>query len=276
MKNALKNLLFIAIGTFIFSFGINYFTIANELSEGGLTGIAILLNYAFNISPSLVILVLNIPLFIIGWIKLGFKSMVYTGFGTIFVSLFLWLTEGFRLPLDDLLLAALFAGLFVGLGLGITFRYGGTTGGSDIIARLLFKYYNIRMGRTMLIIDVIVICASTFIIEIEKAMYTLVAVYIGSKIIDFVQDGAYAAKAATIISNNPSEISVKIMNEMERGATILNGRGSYTGQDKEILYCVIGRSELSRLKNIVYSIDKNAFVVVSDVHDVLGEGFEKK
>lgn len=127
----------------------------------------------------------------------------------------------------------------------------------------------------MLIIDVIVICASTFIIEIEKAMYTLVAVYIGSKIIDFVQDGAYAAKAATIISNNPSEISVKIMNEMERGATILNGRGSYTGQDKEILYCVIGRSELSRLKNIVYSIDKNAFVVVSDVHDVLGEGFEK-
>lgn len=276
MKNALKNIFFIAIGTFIFSFGINYFTIANKLSEGGLTGIALVLNYAFDLSPSIVILVLNIPLFIIGWIKLGSKSMIYTVIGTLFVSLFLWLTDGFRLPLDDLLLAALYAGLFVGLGLGITFRYGGTTGGSDIIARLLFKYFNIRMGRTMLIIDAFVIGISAIYINIEKAMYTLVAVYIGAKIIDFVQEGAYAAKATTIISNNISEISTKIMNEMDRGATIFKGKGSYTDNEKEVLYCVISRNELTRLKNIVYSVDKNAFFVVNDVHDVLGEGFEKK
>lgn len=274
--NIIKNLSLIAIGTFIFSFGINYFTIANELSEGGVTGIAIILNYKYNLSPSLVILVLNIPLFIFGLIKLGYKSMIYTIIGTLSVTLFLWLTEGFSLPLNDLLLASLFAGLFIGLGLGITFRSGGTTGGSDIIARLVYKSFGISMGRTMLIIDALVITVSAFYIGIERAMYTLVAVYVGSKVIDFVQEGSYAAKAATVITNHASEISTKIMTEMGRGATLLNAKGGYTNEDKEVLYCVIGRSEITRLKKIVRSIDSKAFIVVGDVHDVLGEGFERK
>ena len=276
MKNILKNLFFIAVGTFIFSFGLNYFTIANHLSEGGVTGIALLLKYIFDWSPSIVILVLNIPLFIFGLIKLGRNSMAYTIIGTLFVSLFLWLTEGFKLPLDDLLLASLFAGLFVGLGLGITFRFGGTTGGSDIIARLFYKYYGISMGKTMLVIDALVISASALYIGIEKAMYTLVAVYVGAKVIDFVQEGSYAAKAATIISNNAPEIALKIMSEMERGATLLKGRGGYTGSEKEVLYCVINRGEISRLKKIVHSVDNRAFIVLNDVHEVLGEGFERK
>ncbi len=272
----IKNLSLIAIGTFIFSFGINYFTIANELSEGGVTGIAIILNYKYNISPSIVILILNIPLFIFGLIKLGYKSMIYTIIGTLSVTLFLWLTAGFSLPLDDLLLASLFAGLFIGLGLGITFRSGGTTGGSDIIARLVYKAFGISMGRTMLIIDILVISISAFYIGIERAMYTLVAVYVGSKVIDFVQEGSYAAKAATIISDYASEISIKIMNDMGRGATLLKAKGGYTNDEKEVLYCVIGRSEITRLKKIVRSIDSKAFIVVGDVHDVLGEGFERK
>lgn len=276
MKNIIKNLIFIAIGTFIFSFGLNYFTIANRLSEGGVTGIALLLNYIFDWSPSIVILVLNIPLFIFGIIKLGYKSMIYTIIGTLFVSLFLWLTEGFNLRLEDLLLASLFAGLFIGLGLGITFRFGGTTGGSDIIARLVYKAFGVSMGRTMLIIDTFVISISALYIGIEKAMYTLVAVYVGSRVIDFVQEGSYAAKAATIISNHAPEIATKIMNEMDRGATLLKGKGGYTGSEKEVLYCVIGRSEISRLKKIVRSVDSKAFIVVNDVHDVLGEGFERK
>ncbi|MGD9678618.1 MAG: YitT family protein [Vulcanibacillus sp.] len=276
MKNILKNLFFIAVGTFIFSFGLNYFTIANHLSEGGVTGIALLLKYIFDWSPSIVILVLNVPLFIFGLIKLGRNSMAYTIIGTLLVSLFLWLTEGFNLPLDDLLLASLFAGLSVGLGLGITFRFGGTTGGSDIIARLFYKYYGISMGKTMLVIDALVILASALYISIEKAMYTLVAVYVGAKVIDFVQEGSYAAKAATIISNNAPEIALKIMNEMERGATLLKGRGGYTGSEKEVLYCVINRGEISRLKKIVRSVDNRAFIVLNDVHEVLGEGFERK
>ncbi|OEF99018.1 hypothetical protein BHF71_10180 [Vulcanibacillus modesticaldus] len=275
MKNHLKNAVLIALGAFIFAFGLNYFTIANKLSEGGFTGIALLLNYIFGLSPSIMILLLNIPLFIIGWIKLGRNSMIYTIYGTLLVSLFLWLTEDFQLPLNDLLLAALFAGVSIGVGLGIIFRSGGTTGGVDIIARLAFKYFGISMGRTMFSFDAVVISLSAIYIGIEKAMYTLVAVFVGARVIDFVQEGAYAAKAATIISDHAPEIASKIMKEMDRGATLLKGKGGYTGSEKEVLYCVVSRNELTRLKSIVHSIDKRAFVVVNDVHDVLGEGFEK-
>lgn len=275
MKHHFRNIFFITIGAFIFSFGLNYFTIANKLGEGGFTGISLVLKYAFGFSPSLVILLLNIPLFIIGWFKLGKSSMAYTIIGTLLVSLFLWVTRDFQKPLHDLLLASLYAGVSVGVGLGIIFRYGGTTGGVDIIARLAFKYKGLRMGRTMFLFDAIVISISTYYIGIEKAMYTLVAVFIGARVIDFVQEGAYAAKAATIISDHAPDIANKIMKEMERGATLLKGKGGYTGSDKEVLYCVVSRNELTRLKNLVYSVDSKAFVVVNDVHDVLGEGFEK-
>lgn len=275
MKRHIKNLFFIAIGAFIFSFGLNYFIIANQLAEGGFTGIALLLNYILGWSPSLVILILNIPVFIIGWIKLGKNMMIYTIFGILFVSLFLWLTSGFHSTLDDLLLVALYAGVTIGLGLGIIFRFGGTSGGIDIIARLVQKYFGISMGRTMFTFDATVITISAYFLGLEKAMYTLIAVFLGARVIDLVQEGAYAAKAATIISDHAPEISAKIMNEMGRGATLLKGRGGYTGSDKEVLYCVINRTELTRLKNLIYSVDKKAFVVVSNVHDVLGEGFEK-
>jgi len=275
MKRHAKNIFFIAIGAFIFSFGLNYFIIANQLAEGGFTGIALLLNYIFGWSPSLVILILNIPVFIVGWIKLGRNTMLYTIFGILFVSIFLWLTSGFQSTLDDLLLVALYAGVTIGLGLGIIFRFGGTSGGIDIIARLVQKYFGISMGRTMFTFDAMVISVSAYYLGLEKAMYTLIAVFLGARVIDFVQEGAYAAKAATIISDHAPEISLKIMNEMGRGATLLKGRGGYTGSDKEVLYCVISRTELTRLKNLIYSIDKKAFVVVSNVHDVLGEGFEK-
>ncbi|MFV9510673.1 YitT family protein [Tepidibacillus sp. LV47] len=271
----IQNIFFITIGAFIYSFGLNYFTIANHLSEGGFTGIALLLKYVFGFSPSVVILLLNIPLFILGWKKLGHQFMIYTIVGTTLVSFFLWLTESFRQPLDDILLASLYAGVSIGLGLGIIFRYGGSTGGVDIIARLVYKYFGFSMGRTMFIFDFVIISLSAVYIGVQKAMYTLIAVFVAARVIDFAQEGAYAAKAAMIISDHAQEITTKIMKEMDRGATVLKGRGGYTGNDKEVLYCVISRNELSRLKQIVQSIDPKAFVVVSDVHDVLGEGFEK-
>lgn len=275
MKRHIKNIFFIAVGAFLLAFGLNYFIIANQLAEGGFTGIALLLNYIFGWSPSLVLLIMNIPVFIIGWKKLGRNSMLYTIVGILFVSLFLWLTSGFHSPLTDLLLVSLYAGVTIGLGLGIIFRYGGTSGGIDIIARLVQKYFGISMGRTMFTFDALVITVSAFYLGLEKAMYTLIAVFLGSRVIDFVQEGAYAAKAATIISDHAPEISSKIMHEMGRGATLLKGKGGYTGSDKEVLYCVVSRTELTRLKNLIYSIDNRAFVVVNNVHDVLGEGFEK-
>ncbi|GAB7387543.1 YitT family protein [Bacillaceae bacterium] len=273
MKIKLKNLFAILAGSAIMGFGINYFNLANGLAEGGITGVTILLKYTLDLNPGLMTFVLNLPLFFLGWKVLGRSSFLYTLVGTTGLSFFLWLFGDLRLPLRDPLLASLYAGVNLGVGLGLIFRYGGTTGGVDIIARLMQKYYGWSIGRTMFSFDFFVLAASLYYLDYEKAMYTLVAVFIGAKVVDFVQQGAYAARAAVIISEHIPEIARKIMHEMSRGATIFQGKGAYTGKEKNILYCVIGRNELTRLKNLVHAIDPHAFVIVNDVHEVLGEGF---
>jgi len=273
----IKNIVFILIGSGIFGFGLVHFNIQNNLAEGGFTGITLLLYFLFHIDPSISNLVLNIPLFIIGWRVLGKTSFVYTIIGTVSLSLYLWIFQRYQIQMplkDDLTLAALFAGVSIGIGLGTIFRYGGTTGGVDIIARLTHRYIGWSMGKTMFLFDLCVITISwVAYLSYKEAMYTLVAVFVGARVIDFMQEGAYAAKGATIISNLPEEISAKIMKEMDRGVTILKGQGSYSKQDRNVLYCVVGKNEIVRLKNVITSVDPHAFVAVSDVHDVLGEGF---
>ncbi|WP_089750061.1 YitT family protein [Halobacillus alkaliphilus] len=273
----LKNILFILIGSAIFSFGLVHFNIQNELGEGGFTGITLLLLYLFNWDPALMNIILNIPVLIIGWRILGRNTFLYSLIGILAVSLFIRVSQIYMIEFNlssDLTLASLFAGVFIGVGLGIIFRYGGTTGGVDIIARLINKYLGWSMGRAMFVFDAIVIFVSiiTYLNPI-KGMYTLVAVFIGAKVIDFIQEGAYAARGTTIISGRSDEISRKVMQEMDRGITILEGRGSFSGEKRDVLYCVIGKNEIVRLKTIIDHIDPHAFVAVSHVHDVMGEGF---
>ena len=276
-KLRFKNIFFILIGSGIFGFGLVHFNMQNNLAEGGFTGITLMLYFLFHFDPSISNLLLNIPLFIIGWRILGRTSFLYTLIGTISLSLFLWIFQRYQInmPLnDDLTLAALFAGVSLGIGLGMIFRYGGTTGGVDIIARLANKYFGWSMGKTMFIFDLCVITLSLITyLSYKEAMYTLVAVFVGARVIDFMQEGAYAAKGAIIISNRPEAISERIMKEMDRGVTILKGQGSFTKEDRNVLYCVVGKNEIVRLKNVITSVDPYAFVSVSDVHDVLGEGF---
>lgn len=273
----IKNIILILFGASIFSFGIVHFNMQNNLAEGGFTGITLLLYFLFDWNPSYTNLILNIPLFFIGWKLLGKKAFIYTIIGTVGVSLFLEIFQRYQIhmPLkNDLTLAALFAGVFIGVGLGIIFRYGGTTGGVDIIARLVNKYTGTSMGKTMFVFDFCVITLSLiFYLKYYEAMYTLVAVFVGAKVIDFIQEGAYSARGAMIISEKNEEISARILYEMERGVTVLKGRGSFTKLDREVLYCVVARNELTKLKNLIHSVDPNAFVTVSQVHDVLGEGF---
>ncbi|MGJ5834700.1 YitT family protein [Bacillus sp. G402] len=272
----LKNIVFILIGSAIFSFGLVHFNMQNNLAEGGFTGITLLLYFLFHIDPSISNLVLNIPIFFIGWKMLGRTMFTYTIVGTVSLSVFLAIFQRFQIhmPLQhDLALAALFAGVFIGTGLGIIFKFGGTTGGVDIIARLINKHYQVAMGRTMFIFDACVITISLTYLNYKEAMYTLVAVFVAAKVIDFMQEGAYAAKGAMIISEKDDIIQKKITEEMERGVTILKGVGSYTKQERNVLYCVVPKNELVYLKSVVTSVDPHAFVSVSDVHDVLGEGF---
>ncbi|WP_312475789.1 YitT family protein [Neobacillus sp.] len=272
-----KNILFILLGAAIMSFGLVNFNMQNKLAEGGFTGITLIFYFLINWDPSYTNLLLNIPLFFIGWKILGRNAFLYTIFGTVGVSIFLWIFQ--RFPIDmplqsDLTLAALFAGVFTGIGLGIIFRFGGTTGGVDIIARLVQKYVGWNMGKTMFIFDAVVIALSLFTyLNYKEAMYTLVAVFVGARVIDFMQEGAYSARGAMIISEKNEQIAKKIMDDMERGVTALRGYGSYTKSEREVLYCVVAKNEIMRLKNLITSVDPHAFISISIVHDVHGEGF---
>lgn len=269
----LRNILTIFVGGFIYSLGINSFALANKLAEGGFTGIALMLYYFFHWSPGLVVFLLNIPLLIVGYKVFGKKTFWYTVVGISSVSVCLELTKTWQKPTDDLLLAALFTGVLVGLGAGMMFRVGGTSGGVDIIARLMDRYFGWNLGRTFLLFDFTVILVSIYLIGLDKAMYTLVAVFVGSRVIDYVVEGGKTAKAAFIISHSPGPLADQITEKMDRGVTKLKGTGGYTGHDKEVLYVVVSLREMPKLKSIVHKIDPKAFVVVNDAREVHGEGF---
>jgi uncharacterized membrane-anchored protein YitT (DUF2179 family) len=277
----LKNIFPISLGTAIYAFGLHYFVISNELMEGGVTGFALLIYYAAHIPISITTLALNIPLFIIGWSTLGRKSMLYTLWGTVSLSFLLWVMEllihlGWIIPFTthhDYLLAALYAGITLGTGLGIVFRFGATTGGADIIAQLGNRWRGWSVGQVFLIFDAAVILVSLFYISQEKVLYTLVSIFISTKMIDYIIQGAYAAKAFTIITEKPSLISDAITQELQRGVTLFPARGAFSQETKEVVYCVVSRSEVRKLELLVQGIDPLAFIIISDVNDVLGEGF---
>lgn len=273
----IKNTLFIILGAAIFSFGFVHFNIQNHLGEGGFNGITLILYNVFHLDPAIMNLMLNIPMFIIGWRVLGKKTFAYTIIGTVSVSVFLKIFQIYQFPIDlhdDMFLVSLFAGVFLGVGLGIIFRVGGTTGGVDIIARLVNKFFGWPMGKTMFIFDATVIVLSWITyLDARSVMYTLVCVFVTAQVIDFVQEGAYAARGAIIISNNNHKIAELIAKQMDRGVTFLKGYGYYTKEEREVIYCVVAKNEMFKLKSIVLTVDPHAFISVSEVHDVSGEGF---
>ncbi|MBS4206560.1 YitT family protein [Bacillus sp. FJAT-50079] len=275
MKKTSQNVLLIAIGSLIFSIGVNFYIIPNQLSEGGILGLTIIAHYLFQWSPGFINFILNILLFLIGYKFFDKRTILYTILSIIFSSVFLYVTEGAREPLtNDTLLAAIFAGLFVGMGLGIIFRAGGTTGGTTVLARLANQLWGWSLGKAMLIIDIVVVAGSILIIGLDKSMYTLITVYIGAKAIDFIVEGLDERVAVLIISNSPDQVLNEVTNTMSRGITVLEGRGGYTGANKEVLYIVINRQEIVALKNIIKEIDENAYVTVHNVHEVMGKGYK--
>ena len=273
----LKSIAFILLGAAIYAFGLVHFNMQHNLGEGGFTGITLLLYFLWQWDPAIMNILLNVPVFFIGWKLLGRNTFIYTLIGTSAVSLFLYIFQLYQFDInlqEDMTLVALFAGVFIGVGLGIIFRFGGTTGGVDIIARLANKYFGWSMGNTMFLFDLIVISSSVvLILDLVQGMYTLVAVYLGARVIDMIQEGAYLAKGAIIISENNEQIAREIQEKMERGVTVLKGKGSFTGAERQVLYCVVARNEIVRLKNIISQSDPHAFVSISTVQDVQGEGF---
>lgn len=270
----LNEIFFIILGSLIYALGLNYFIIANHLAEGGFTGISLILHYKLGLPVGTVILVGNVPLLIIGWKLWGWDFISKTLLGVVTSSLFIDLTSGFQMKVEDLLLAALYGGVITGVGLGMVLRNGGTTGGADIIARLFNQYFGIRMGKFYLVFDFFVISTIAFFFGLSIALYSLVAIYVFSKVTDYIIDGLDAAHQALIISENIEKIAQAIDQELERGFTFLKGKG-HLHQDKDIILCVVSKWQIFRLKKLVKKIDPKAFVIVSDVYEALGEGFKK-
>lgn len=273
-KEWLKDIVLISAGAFIYAFGVNYFFVANKLADGGIAGISVILHYLFNFNISTTYLVLNVPLVIMGYKLIGGKFIVKTFYGTAMTSLAFRVFQNYLGPMDDKLIASIFGGLIIGIGLGTIFVGGGSSGGADILVKILNKYFDIPVGKAFLALDSFVLSALGILFGRDIFMYTLVGLFISTKAIDFIQDGVDKAKALMIISDKSEEIKNEIMKQIGRGVTIINARGGYTNDNKEVLYCILGRYEVTTVKRIVKNIDRKAFMSISEVSEVLGEGFK--
>lgn len=270
------DLLMIGIGCAMFAFGLVFFNIANHLADGGISGITLIFRALFHIDPAYSTILINVPLIIIGWRFLGRQSLIYTIYGTGMLSLCLWVWQ--RVPLTialhgDLLLSALGAGIIGGFGSGLLYRYGGTTGGTDIIARIFERFRGVPMGRTLLYLDVVVLLISLVYIDIQHMAYTLIYSYVFARIVNFTQEGAYAARGVIVVSENYQQITDEIMTELERGVSLVNGEGGFSHQERKMIYVVVAPSELYRLRQIIQRNDSRAFISVINVNEALGEGF---
>ena len=279
-----KNILAIILGAGIFSFGIHYLVIPFHLYEGGATGITLIVYYLFKIPVSTTNLVINIPLFILAWKLLGNRTLYLSILGTFSVSAWLKLFEllpaskhlqdYFFSSLDgDVLLACLGTGIILGVGLGIIFNAGGTTGGTDIVARIFNKYTSISMGRLMLTVDFIVISLVLLVFkDLRMVSYTLMFVFITSRVIDLIAEGGFAGKGFLIVTSKPIELAEAINEKLGRGV-YLQGQGFYSKQDLQIVYCVVSRNEMQQMKKLINDIDPFAFTTITEAHEILGEGF---
>lgn len=287
-----KEYLLIIVGSIITAVAINIFLVPYKIAPGGVTGIATVIFYLTDgrFSVGLTMLLLNIPLFILGIKFIGGKFFVRTLFGTVFLSLSIDFLQPFASHFantylsklesvsttPDLLLYSIFGGFIMGIGLGLVFKSGATTGGTDLGARIIVHFIpSFTMGQVLLIVDaLIVLFAAITFKSFLLALYAIVTLFISSKVIDAILEGVNFAKALFIISDEPDEISKRIMLNLDRGVTALKGKGKYTGSDKEVLFCVIHRAQMPQLKEIVKEVDKKAFIVLTDIREVLGEGFK--
>ncbi len=269
--------LIIAVASAVYALGFVWCYDPNGIAFGGVTGVAQIVNFLFPAVPvGITVIVLNVPLFLLGWKFIGGRLLVSSLYAMflssvlidVFTPLYDWQ------PMDPIL-ACIFGGLMMGLSLGLVFQQGATTGGTDIIARLLkLKLAWLPMGRLLMGIDLAVILAVAFTFRtLEAALYGLVALYISTIVMDGVLYGIDTAKVAYIISDRNEAIAHAIVSGLDRGVTVLPGKGGYTGNDKNVLLCAFKQREIAAIKAVVKEIDPDAFLIVCDAHEVLGEGF---
>lgn len=273
---SVRNYLGIILGALITAVALNMFLIPNKVAAGGVSGLATVLHHLFGFPVGLTMLAFDIPLLLLSIRVIGARFGMNTVFGAATLSLSIDLLAPYIPVLThDLLLASLYGGVMSGIGLGIVFRFEGSTAGTDLAAAMINKLTGISVGQALLGIDFFVIAVAGLAFgSAELSLYALISLFITSQIIDLVQEGPSSAKAFFIMTGEPQAVAREIMAKLDRGVTFLQARGGYTNQERDVVFCVVGKSEITRLKDIVYSIDKKAFVIVADAHEVLGEGFK--
>ncbi|MFR1758420.1 MAG: YitT family protein [Christensenellaceae bacterium] len=268
----------LAIGSYAMSRAFTIFFVPNGIAPGGVTGIATLVHVVTGASVGAVALLLNVPLFLLGYRQGGREFMAKTIVATVLVSLFIDYLPG-SVTLaghgdGDMLLATVYGGLLLGVGMGLVFRAGATTGGTDLAASLIHKkLHAVRIAWVLFAIDICVVIASAFVSDMRVALYSLAAIFLSAKVTDFVQTGFDESKASYIISEQGETVKAAIMEHLERGVTVLEAQGGYTGQSKSVLFCVTSNREVTQLKKLVAEADPEAFVIVTPATEVMGEGF---
>ncbi len=277
LKKTLLPVLIITLGSAVYALGFVWCYAPNGIAFGGITGVAQIVNFLIPALPiGVTVIVLNIPLFVLGWRLIGGRLLVTSLYAMALSSVFIdVLTPLYDWPPMEPLLACIFGGVLLGLSLGLVFQQGATTGGTDLLARLLkLRLAWLPMGKLLMGIDLAVIVAVAAAFRaLDAALYGLVALYISTIVMDGVLYGLDTAKVAYIISDRNKEISAAIVKDLDRGVTILHGQGAYTGADKDVLMCAFKQREIAAIKAAVKDIDPAAFVIVCDAHEVLGEGF---
>ena len=275
-RESIKEFALITIRIFLVAISVVYFFEPNNIAAGGITGLAIVINhYIPFISIGPLVLMMDAILFIVALIVLGAKFGAKTIYSSFLLSTSMWLMQTF-IPINitnDLILATIFGTLISAVGMAIVFNANASTGGTDIIAKILNKFFHIEIGKSLLIVDFLVTLLGAVTFGINIGLYGLLAVIINGVVIDNIIAGFKTKSEITIISEKNKEISKFILDDLERGCTFIKGIGGFTRKDTSILYTVLDRNEFIKLKNKIKEIDKNAFITVGEVHEVMGEGF---
>lgn len=276
VKQILKEIIGTIVGSFIMAVGIALFLLPNQLSSGGITGIATITYYLLKIPMGTVIMAINIPLFLFSGYKIGKAFFIKSIIGTISLSFFIDILDKIEPLTNDRFLACVYGGIIIGIGTAILLKENSSTGGSDLISYIAKKYNpTIRTSNIILIIDFIIICLNMlFFKEIEIGLYSAIAIYLMGKIIDILFEGIYFTKMMIIISDKSEEIAKSIENEIKRGTTGIYGKGMFTNKEKLILMCVAPRKDIAKIKLMARKIDANSFIIITNSREVLGQGFK--
>lgn len=272
----LKKLTAITFGALLVAVGLEYFLVCNNIIDGGIIGISILLSYVKGWPLGALIICLNIPFFLFGYKKLGRKFLFYSLYAILCLGGFVTFFNNCYKVTGNPLLACVFGGLTVGLGVGLILKNNGSLDGTEVVAMAIAKKVGFSVGEVIMFFNLFILTSAGFVFNWDKAMYSILAYYVIFKTIDMVLEGFDDSKSMLIVTDKPDEIAAIIMHELGRGVTFLHGQGAYSGADRKIIYCIINRLELPKIRDVVIECDENAFMTIQNIHEVEGGVVGKK